>query len=83
MAGSMATAEEVLAFLSDVLRGAEPGGASAMKAAELLGKRLGLFSESEEALPTPVIVDDVDFRASRESVDGGGDAEFNEGRDEI
>ena len=64
MAGGMATAEEVLAFLSDVLRGAEPGGASAMKAAELLGKWLGLFSEGEEALPAPVIVDDVDFGAS-------------------
>ena len=39
------------------------GGAASprMKAAELLGKRLGAFNESVEALP-PVIVDDIPAR---------------------
>jgi hypothetical protein len=30
-----------------------------MKAAELLGKRMGLFSERTEPPPAPVIIDDV------------------------
>lgn len=56
---SMATADEVLSFLSGVLRGTESGSTAAMKAAELLGKRMGLFGECEDALPAPVIYDDI------------------------
>ena len=42
------------------LRGEEGGGGqAAMKAAELLGRRMGLFSESVERPEAPVIVDDV------------------------
>ena len=56
--GAVASAEEVLQFLSGVMRSGESGSA-AMKAAELLGKRMGLFGEQSEALPAPVIVDDL------------------------
>lgn len=56
---AVASAEEVLEFLSSVMRGDESCPA-AMKAAELLGKRMGLFSEQDETLPTPVIVDDLE-----------------------
>ena len=55
--GRVASEEEILVYLTGVMRGGE--GTAAMKAAELLGKRLGLFVEREEALPAPVIVDDV------------------------
>ena len=54
---SVASADEVLEYLTGVMRDGE--GAAAMKAAELLGKRMGLFSEREESLPAPVIVDDI------------------------
>ena len=63
--GRVADAEEVLEYLTNVLRGeAEPdgrGGASSprMKAAELLGKRLGIFSETVEGQKPPVILDDI------------------------
>ena len=53
------TADEVLSFLTGVMRGEESGNAQNMKAAELLGKRLGLFSERMEAPQPPVIIDDV------------------------
>lgn len=58
---SVATAGEVLAYLTGVLRGELEGAAASprMKAAELLGKRLGLFSEAAEPAPAPVIVDDL------------------------
>ena len=56
---SMATADEVLSFLSGVLRGTESGSTAAMKAAELLVKRMGMFGECEDALPAPVIYDDI------------------------
>ena len=49
-------AAEVEAYLLAVMR---EGGAGAMKAAELLGRRYGLFDERPEAVPTPVIVDDL------------------------
>ena len=63
----VASEREVLEFLTDVMRGEleseGKGGAASprMKAAELLGKRLGAFNESVEALP-PVIVDDIPAR---------------------
>ena len=58
--GRMASADEVLSYLTRVMRGEEGGGGqAAMKAAELLGKRLGLFAEKAEELPPPVIVDDI------------------------
>lgn len=62
--GRVASAAEVLEYLTDVLRGEAEGegrGASSprMKAAELLGKRLGLFNEAQEQTPAPVIIDDV------------------------
>jgi len=56
----MASADEVLGYLTRVMRGEEGGGGqAAMKAAELLGKRLGLFVEKAEELPPPVIIDDL------------------------
>ena len=59
-AGRMASAEEVLSYLTRVMRGEEGGGGqAAMKAAELLGKRLGLFAEKAPELPPPVIIDDL------------------------
>ena len=56
----VATGREVLAYLTDVLRGEDAGAATPrMKAAELLGKRLGVFNEAApEAMP-PVILDDI------------------------
>ena len=45
--------------MSGVLRGTESGSTAAMKAAELLGKRMGLFGECEDVLPAPVIYDDI------------------------
>ena len=59
--GEVATSGEVLAYLTGVLRGECEGSSTSprMKAAELLGKRLGLFSETPEPEPPPVIVDDV------------------------
>lgn len=64
----IADLEEVLEYLTKVLRGeeaadgrpGEKGAAARMKAAELLGKRLGLFVEggAERAEPV-VIVDDI------------------------
>ena len=64
----VAGVEEVLEYLTSVLRGedGEEGrkgerGASRMKAAELLGKRLGLFAETggEEDIAPVYIVDDI------------------------
>lgn len=54
-----ATADEILQYLTGVMRGEDSGGQAAMKAAELLGKRLGLFSEPQEALPPPILLDDI------------------------
>ena len=61
VAGDVATSGEVLAYLTGVLRGECEGSSSSprMKAAELLGKRLGLFNEAPEPAPPPVIVDDL------------------------
>lgn len=64
----IASAQEVLEYLTEVMRGGEDadgkrGDRSAsprMKAAELLGKRLGIFSDAREAPPeSPVIIDDI------------------------
>ena len=65
---AVASADEVLQYLTRVLRA--DAGQSSMKAAELLGKRLGLFAEQGESLPPPVIVDDI--RAA--ALPGGGEA---------
>lgn len=67
----VASADEVLEYLTNVLRGeAGGGGQSAMKAAELLGKRLGLFAEQGESLPAPVIIDDIPGQIRIEEVEG-------------
>ena len=53
------TGAEVLDFLAGVMRGEENGSPHNMKAAELLGKRMGLFNETGESRPAPVIIDDI------------------------
>ena len=60
----VASAQEVLEYLTDVLRGeGDADGRQAasprMKAAELLGKRLGIFNEAPEIPAPPVIIDDI------------------------
>ena len=63
--GPVASAQEVLEYLTGVLRGEAEGesrqGAATprMKAAELLGKRLGIFNEAPEPAAAPVIIDDI------------------------
>ena len=64
---NIASADEVLAFLTDVMRGVydgekpEKNSSPRMKAAELLGKRLGIFSDVNSVLKPemPVLVDDI------------------------
>ena len=74
--GGVATAEEVLAYLTGVMRGEGEGdarqGASSprMKAAELLGKRLGVFNEAPAETKPPVIVDDIPRPGGGEAVAG-------------
>jgi len=63
----VASADEVLRFLTDVMRGKyegiEPGrnASPRMKAAELLGKRLGVFREVSDILQggVPCVIDDI------------------------
>ena len=55
----VASSEEILEFLTGVMRGSEEGSTQTMKAAELLGKRMGLFAEKAEPPPAPVIIDDI------------------------
>lgn len=63
----VASADEVLSYLTAVMRGeadgvqAEKNSAPRMKAAELLGKRLGIFSDAGAIAKAemPVIVDDI------------------------
>ena len=67
----VAGAGEVLEYLTCVLRGEEDGelknATARMKAAELLGKRMGLFEEGAEAVQEPVvIIDDVRAAAVQE-----------------
>lgn len=68
----IATAREVLTYLTGVMRGDEPDAedgkkgdrTSRMKAAELLGKRLGIFNEQTGTIDSaPVIVDDIGDKA--------------------
>lgn len=63
----IASADEVLQFLTDVMRGVYDGekpernSSPRMKAAELLGKRLGVFTDVSSVLKPgmPVLVDDI------------------------
>ena len=58
--GSVADANEVLEFLSSVMRGELDGATARMKAAELLGKRLGAFNSEEARQAGQVLlVDDI------------------------
>lgn len=64
---NVASADEVLSFLTDVMRGAydgekpEKNSSPRMKAAELLGKRLGVFTDVGSVLKRemPTLVDDI------------------------
>ena len=62
---NIASADEVLMYLTEVMRGnyegEKPSASPRMKAAELLGKRLGIFSEVSKVLrgEMPVVVDDI------------------------
>lgn len=62
---NIASADEVLMYLTEVMRGGLEDGKNAasprMKAAELLGKRLGVFNEVRSVLrgEMPVVVDDI------------------------
>lgn len=62
---NIASADEVLMYLTEVMRGGldgeKPSSTPRMKAAELLGKRLGVFNEVSNLLKgkTPVVVDDI------------------------
>lgn len=46
--GRIATADEVLAYLSETMRDAAENRRERTKAAELLGKRYGIFAEKQE-----------------------------------
>ncbi len=59
-----ATPDEVLIYLTAVMRGEKSGAQSAMKAAELLGKRFGLFLEQPGAQDVPILLDDIGARDS-------------------
>lgn len=64
---NIASADEVLSFLTDVMRGVYDGekpernSSPRMKAAELLGKRLGIFTDVNSVLrqEMPLLVDDI------------------------
>lgn len=64
---NIASADEVLAFLTNVMRGEidgerpEKNSSPRMKAAELLGKRLGVFNDVNSVLrqELPLLVDDI------------------------
>ena len=55
----IADGQEILEFLTGVMRGDGDSSAQTMKAAELLGKRMGLFAEKTDPPPAPVIIDDI------------------------
>ena len=69
---NIASADEVLAFLTDVMRGVYDGekpernSSPRMKAAELLGRRLGVFTDVNSVLrpEPPVLVDDIPAHAT-------------------
>ena len=56
-----ATAAEVVEFLTEVMRDKDEGAASRLKAAELLGKRYGLFTDKVNVSGSGAvqIVDDI------------------------
>lgn len=56
-----ATAAEVMEFLTGVMRSEDEGSVARLKAAELLGKRFGLFTEKVNVSGSGVvqIVDDI------------------------
>lgn len=56
-----ATAAEVMEFLTEVMRNENEGSVSRLKAAELLGKRFGLFTDKVTVSGSGVvqIVDDI------------------------
>ena len=56
-----ATAAEVMEFLTEVMRNENEGSVSRLKAAELLGKRFGLFTDKVNVSGSGVvqIVDDI------------------------
>lgn len=56
-----ATAAEVVEFLTEVMRDEDEGAASRLKAAELLGKRYGLFTDKVNVSGSGAvqIVDDI------------------------
>ena len=64
---NIASADEVLEFLTEVMRGEidgerpEKNSSPRMKAAELLGKRLGVFNDVNSVLrqELPLVVDDI------------------------
>ena len=66
-AKDIASADEVLEFLTEVMRGRidgerpEKNSSPRMKAAELLGKRLGVFNDVNSVLKQelPLLVDDI------------------------
>jgi len=68
--GRIAEPGEVLGYLTDVLRG-EAGdemktATARMRAAELLGKKLGIFDEAEgKTAERAVIIDDVGGRTKK------------------
>lgn len=64
----VASAQEILEYLTEVMRGDDKAdgkrddrsAGSRMKAAELLGKRLGIFNDARDAPPEPpIIIDDI------------------------
>ncbi len=58
---AVANSDEILQFLTAVLRGEVGSEKDRLRAAELLGKRQGLFSDKTSSEPTTevVIVDDL------------------------
>lgn len=68
---NIASADEVLMYLTEVMRGnfdgEKPSSSPRMKAAELLGKRLGIFNEVNRVLrgEMPVVVDDIGEHAAQ------------------
>ena len=72
----VASADEVLSYLTAVMRGdiegerPEKNSSPRMKAAELLGKRLGIFNDVNAVLrpEMPVIVDDIPAGEANQSL---------------
>ena len=70
-AKNIASADEVLMYLTEVMRGGLENeknvSSPRMKAAELLGKRLGIFNEVSRVLKgeMPVVVDDIGEHAAQ------------------